>query len=56
MAVLLICPNLRCRKVLAVPDDVRGLMVKCQHCTQTFRVPVDPPKKEDVVPTGKFKR
>jgi hypothetical protein len=39
MAVQLICPNLRCRKYLSVKDDVRGKLVKCQHCQTTFRVP-----------------
>jgi hypothetical protein len=39
MPVTLICPNLRCRKVLSVPDDVRGKLVKCQHCQIAFRVP-----------------
>ncbi|HEY8750006.1 MAG TPA: hypothetical protein VIM11_18625 [Tepidisphaeraceae bacterium] len=39
MPVQLLCPNLRCRKFLAVPDDVRGKLVKCHHCQQLFRVP-----------------
>jgi hypothetical protein len=39
MPVQLICPNLACRKFLAVPDDVRGKLVKCQHCHTNFRVP-----------------
>ncbi|HEV2295960.1 MAG TPA: hypothetical protein VGR35_19095 [Tepidisphaeraceae bacterium] len=39
MPVQLICPNLRCRKILAVPEDVRGKLVKCQHCQTMFRVP-----------------
>lgn len=39
MPVQMICPNLRCRKFLAVPDDVRGKLVKCHHCQQLFRVP-----------------
>ena len=39
MPVQLICPNLRCRKFLAVPDDVRGKLVKCQSCQTLFRVP-----------------
>jgi hypothetical protein len=39
MAVQLLCPNLRCRKFLAVPDEIRGRLVKCQHCQTTFRVP-----------------
>ena len=39
MPVQLICPNLQCRKFLAVPDDVRGKLVRCQHCQTMFRVP-----------------
>ena len=39
MPVQLICPNLRCRKFLSVPDEVRGKLVKCQHCQTHFRVP-----------------
>lgn len=34
-----ICPNLRCRKCLSVPDEIRGKLVKCQHCQTVFRVP-----------------
>ena len=37
--VQLICPNLKCRKLLTVPEDIRGKMVKCQHCQTQFRVP-----------------
>ena len=40
MAIQLICPNLRCRKFLSVPEEIRGKMVKCQHCQTQFRVPV----------------
>lgn len=39
MAIQLICPNLRCRKLLTVPEDARGKIVKCQHCHMAFRVP-----------------
>jgi len=39
MAIQLICPSLRCRKILSVPDDVRSKLVKCQHCQTMFRVP-----------------
>ncbi|HEX8914305.1 MAG TPA: hypothetical protein VF796_18300 [Humisphaera sp.] len=39
MPVQLLCPNLRCRKFLAVPEEVRGKLVKCQHCQTLFRVP-----------------
>jgi LSD1 subclass zinc finger protein len=39
MAVQIICPNLQCRKILSVPDEVRGKQVKCPHCQTTVRVP-----------------
>lgn len=39
MAVQLICPNLKCRKLLTVPEEVRGKLVRCQHCQKQFRVP-----------------
>jgi hypothetical protein len=37
--VQLICPNLRCRKILGVPEALRGKAVRCQHCQQVLRVP-----------------
>ncbi|HEY1922369.1 MAG TPA: hypothetical protein VGG44_06355, partial [Tepidisphaeraceae bacterium] len=49
MAVQIICPNLRCRKILSVPDDVRGKQVKCEHCQTTFRVPE---VRRPVIPAG----
>jgi hypothetical protein len=52
MAVQLICPNLRCRKFLSVPDDVRGKLVKCQHCQTMFRVP-EAGKKSEPAAAGK---
>jgi hypothetical protein len=39
MPVQLICPSLKCRKFLSVPDEVRGKLVRCQHCQTMFRVP-----------------
>jgi len=32
--------------MLSVPDDVRGKMVKCQHCQTPFRVPILPHKPQ----------
>jgi hypothetical protein len=49
MPCQLICPNLRCRKILSVPDEVRGKLVKCQHCQTMFRVPE---AKREAVPAG----
>ena len=50
MPIQLICPNLKCRKFLAVPDDVRGKLVKCQFCMTSFRVP--DVKKTDPAPAA----
>ena len=46
VAVQIICPNLRCRKLLSVPEEFRGKQVKCQHCQSLLRVPS--PRKEEV--------
>ena len=51
MAVQLICPNLRCRKFLSVPDEFRGKLVKCQHCQTAFRVQENA-KKPDASAAG----
>ena len=45
MPVQMICPNLRCRKFLSVPEDARGKLVKCQQCQTMFRVPEQQAKK-----------
>jgi hypothetical protein len=38
--VVMICPNLKCRKVLQVPGKCRGQHVKCRYCSMTFAVPL----------------
>ncbi len=38
--VMMICPNLKCRKVLQVPSKCRGQHVKCHFCGTTFGVPL----------------
>lgn len=37
--VRIMCPNLVCRKVLAVPRTARGKTVKCRSCGISIRVP-----------------
>lgn len=44
--VMLLCPNLKCRKVLRVPTNCRGKVVRCQFCQLTFEVPLPRPKDE----------
>jgi hypothetical protein len=39
MSVHLICPSLKCRKILTMSDDVRGALVNCRYCGMQFRVP-----------------
>ncbi len=41
--VMMICPNLKCRKVLQVPAKYRGLQVRCHYCNMTFAVPNSKP-------------
>ena len=39
MPAMCMCPNINCRKILTVPDDTRGKIVRCVHCQNAFRVP-----------------
>ena len=39
MSVTVLCPNLKCRMVLSVPEQVRGKKVRCKYCGMTFVVP-----------------
>lgn len=50
MAVTILCPNLKCRKVLQVPEAVRGKQVKCGYCGSALLVPEA--RKKPEVPTA----
>jgi hypothetical protein len=54
MPVTLLCPNLRCRAILQVPDACRGRKVRCSNCGITLGVPAkapgEPVKKEQADP------
>jgi DNA-directed RNA polymerase subunit RPC12/RpoP len=55
MPVTLLCPNLKCRMVLSVPEETRGKKVRCKYCGMTFIVPekvVVKAKKNDTAPTS----
>ncbi|MBI9016061.1 MAG: hypothetical protein JEZ07_02255 [Phycisphaerae bacterium] len=43
MAVTIMCPNLRCRKILVVPRQVRGTRVRCAYCKTMLAVPMAKP-------------
>lgn len=40
--VRIMCPNVTCRKVLALPQNARGKTVRCQNCHTNIRVPGTP--------------
>ncbi len=48
--VRIMCPNLRCRAVLAVPPEARGRLVRCRNCGMSIKIPakVEPVKAEPV--------
>ncbi len=39
MLVTLLCPNLKCRRILQVPETTRGHRVRCGYCGQVLTVP-----------------
>ena len=40
-SVRIMCPNLTCRKVLAVPMSARGKTVRCKTCGTNIRIPAE---------------
>ncbi len=50
MAVTMICPNLKCRTILQVPEAARGRRVRCGKCAKTFLVPAAAPAKGNSQP------
>ncbi len=45
-ATQLMCPNIRCRKILSVPEEARGKVVTCSHCQTALRVPAVKPAQK----------
>lgn len=41
--IRIMCPNLKCRSILVVPDTARGKNVKCSNCATLFKIPTQPP-------------
>ena len=62
MAVTLMCPNLRCKKILMVPNDARGTRVRCAYCGTQLMVPQvkgfngKPFEPNQAADKGKFKK
>ncbi len=53
--VTIICPSLKCRRALQVPEHVRGQLVRCKHCGTTFLVPQPKAPKPQPVETPEDK-
>jgi LSD1 subclass zinc finger protein len=37
--IRIMCPNHKCRSILAVPETARGKNVKCSNCATLFKIP-----------------
>jgi ribosomal protein S27E len=37
--IRIMCPNLACQRILAVPAHARGKLVRCRSCATTIRIP-----------------
>lgn len=49
--VRIMCPNLTCRKILAVPTSARGRTVRCRSCGTSIRVPPEGGPRPAPAPT-----
>ena len=45
--IRVICPNLQCKRILAVPMSARGKSVRCKNCGTTVRIPAAQKKVEN---------
>lgn len=46
--IRIMCPNLACKRVLAVPGHARGKLVRCRGCGINIKIPV--PKVKEAAP------
>ena len=42
-SIRIICPNLACQRLLAVPSMARGEVVRCRGCGSNIKVPMTAP-------------
>ncbi len=38
--IRIMCPNLSCQRILAVPEAARSKVVRCRMCGMNIRIPV----------------
>ncbi len=41
--IRIMCPNLSCQRILAVPVGARGKVVRCRVCGMNVRIPLNKP-------------
>ncbi|MCA9284611.1 MAG: hypothetical protein KDA22_05330 [Phycisphaerales bacterium] len=46
--IRIMCPNLGCQRILAVPSNARGKLVRCKGCGTNIRIPNQRQPAEDV--------
>jgi LSD1 subclass zinc finger protein len=50
-SIRIMCPNLKCRRILAVPAKARGKNVRCSGCGAFVQVPNGTPVKPSAAAT-----
>jgi RNase P subunit RPR2 len=45
--IRIMCPNLACQRILAVPVHARGKLVRCRSCGMTIRIPMKAAEEVD---------
>jgi RNase P subunit RPR2 len=45
--IRIMCPNLGCKRVLAVPVHARGKLVRCRGCGINIRIPLAKKNKDE---------
>lgn len=48
--IRIMCPNLRCQRILGVPEHARGKLIRCRSCSCNIRVP----EVQDQIVQGKL--
>jgi hypothetical protein len=51
--LVLICPNLSCRRRLDVPPAARGKVLRCAYCGAPFRVPKNQALSTNTMPAAR---
>jgi hypothetical protein len=47
--IRIMCPNLSCQRILAVPVHARGKLVRCRSCGMTIRIPLKPAERAEPI-------